>query len=90
MMQTVLILLNAVSSLAVFICAVCHLTRRQWRFEQPEMWAHVLLIGGSIAAAASSLKTPASAGQTLLVFGCAVYFVTRGWRTIQFEGKHHD
>lgn len=80
MMQLVLILLNAACAMAVFFCSVCHLTRRQWRCRQPEMWAHVLLIGGSIAVVAGSLKTPISAAETLFTFGCAVYFVTRGWR----------
>lgn len=80
-------LINAAAALAVFFCAVCQLARRQWHWRQPEMWAHVLLTGGSIAAAAGSLNAAVPLAQMLFTLGCAVYFVQRGNRANR-SGHH--
>ena len=47
-MNAYLTMLNLIAGGIVFIHCVCRLSVRRWAWQQPELWAYALMIGGSV------------------------------------------
>lgn len=76
-------LLNAAASLAVFFYSSNRLSAKQWTFRQPELWAHTLLVGGSLAVFLTSIWDVGSlkyTAEVMMNVAIAFYLGVRAWR----------
>lgn len=80
-MNNLLIWLNVTAAAIIFIHCVCRLSVRQWKWYSPQLFAYVILIGGSVGIFTSSLSGSVHHPAEILInCGMAAYFIAQTWR----------
>ena len=81
-MNAYLTMLNLISGGIVFINCVCRLSVRRWAWQQPELWAYALMIGGSVGVLSGGfVQVPLrNISEVIINCGLAAYFVGQSWR----------
>lgn len=83
--MTALLIIDVLAALVIFCHCVCRLSVRKWTWKQPEMWAHVVLTGGSVGVIGSGLVQGGvhHPSEILINLGLAAYFLSLTWRQWQ-------
>ena len=91
MINLLLTALNISAGLIVFVHCVCRLSVRQWTLDQPELWAHAALAGGSVGIIFSPAFNYTQPVPVEIVFnmGVAVYFLAQTWRLRKMKRSGH-
>lgn len=91
LLNQILFAINTTSAVLIFIHAVCRLSGRKWRLNQPELWIYGALSGGAVGIVCHEWLTLQAHHPTEISLNAALaaYFTLQSWRILKIRRKGH-